>query len=117
MHIESQCLKCIIRPILVMTTSTPEKTDGLKALDVAIEKIKETIISLGGVFNIQMAPKVVTATDEAELARRMERAEAENAEIADDDAEDDEEGIKYDEDGVNDEDEIMKESDEEKEKP
>lgn len=37
-----------------MTTSTPEKQDGLKALNDAIAKIKETITSLGGVFQIQM---------------------------------------------------------------
>ncbi|KPJ21382.1 Eukaryotic translation initiation factor 2 subunit 1 [Papilio machaon] len=73
-----------------MTTSTPEKTDGLKALQDAIDKIKETITQSGGVFNIQMAPKVVTATDEAELARQMERAEAENAEVAGDSADEDE---------------------------
>lgn len=49
-------------------------------------------------------PKVVTATDEAELVRRMERAEAENAEIDGDDEEEEEEGIKYDaEDGEEDE--------------
>lgn len=36
-------------------------------------------------------PKVVTATDEAELARQMERAEAENAEVAGDDEDDDDE--------------------------
>lgn len=38
-----------------MTTSTPEKADGLKALELAIEKIKETINKLGGVFHVQMA--------------------------------------------------------------
>lgn len=38
-----------------MTTSTPEKQDGLKVLNDAIEKIKVTIGELGGVFNIQMA--------------------------------------------------------------
>lgn len=38
-----------------MTTSTPEKQDGLKALSDAIEVIQEKITSLGGVFNIQMA--------------------------------------------------------------
>lgn len=38
-----------------MTTSTPEKADGLKALEQAIEVIKETITKMGGVFNIQMA--------------------------------------------------------------
>lgn len=79
--------------ISVMTTSTPEKQDGLKILQDAIEKIESTITTLGGVFKIQMAPKVVTATDEAELVKQMERAEAENAEVAgDDEEEDDEEG-------------------------
>lgn len=39
----------------MMTTSTPEKVDGLKALEGAIEKINETINKLGGVFKVQMA--------------------------------------------------------------
>jgi len=39
----------------VMTTSTPEKQDGLKALGDAIEVIQNKITSLGGVFNVQMA--------------------------------------------------------------
>lgn len=38
-----------------MTTSTPEKQDGLKALGDAIEVIQNKITSLGGVFNVQMA--------------------------------------------------------------
>jgi translation initiation factor 2 subunit 1 len=38
-----------------MTTSTPEKTDGLKALETAIEKIEEAIKKFGGVFQIKMA--------------------------------------------------------------
>lgn len=38
-------------------------------------------------FFLQYQPKVVTATDEAELARQMERAELENAEVAGDDEE------------------------------
>lgn len=48
---------CIIFNILfiVMTTSTPEKQDGLKALQDAIDKIEETIKSMGGVFQVQMA--------------------------------------------------------------
>jgi translation initiation factor 2 subunit 1 len=37
-----------------MTTSTPEKQDGLKALTEAINKIEDTITSMGGVFAIQM---------------------------------------------------------------
>ncbi|KAL2712224.1 eukaryotic translation initiation factor 2 subunit 1 [Vespula squamosa] len=87
-------INLIAPPLYVMTTSTPEKQDGLKALCDAIEVIQEKITSLGGVFNIQMAPKVVTATDEAELARQMERAEFENAEVAgDDDDEEEAEGM------------------------
>lgn len=38
----------------VMTTSTPEKHEGVKALNDAINKIEETINSLGGVFKVQM---------------------------------------------------------------
>lgn len=48
-------INLIAPPLYVMTTSTPERADGLKALESAIEKIKETINQLGGVFNIQMA--------------------------------------------------------------
>lgn len=89
-------INLIAPPLYVMTTSTPEKADGLKALENAIEKIKETIATYGGVFNIQMPPKVVTATDEADLARRMEKAELENTEVAgDDDDEENEEGKSY----------------------
>lgn len=44
--------------------------------------------SIDEVFCIQ--PKVVTATDEADLARQMEKAEAENTEVAGDDDEDEE---------------------------
>ena len=86
-------INLIAPPLYVMTTSTPEKQDGLKALNDAIDAIQSKITSLGGVFNVQMAPKVVTATDEAELARQMERAELENAEVAGDDDEDDVEGM------------------------
>ncbi|CAO1422999.1 unnamed protein product [Diamesa tonsa] len=90
-------INLIAPPLYVMTTSTTEKADGLKALEVSIAKIKETILGLGGHFAIQMAPKVVTAIDEADLARRMERAEAENAEVSGDEDEDEnEEGIKFD---------------------
>ncbi|KAL6426079.1 hypothetical protein ACFW04_008981 [Cataglyphis niger] len=114
-------INLIAPPLYVMTTSTPEKQDGLKALGDAIEVIQNKITSLGGVFNVQMAvsfpnkyiylilflyaaskiffffqPKVVTATDEAELARQMERAELENAEVAGDDDEEEVEGMEGD---------------------
>lgn len=88
-----------------MTTATPEKQDGLKILQEAIDKIDSTITELGGVFNVQMAPKVVTATDEADLMKQMEKAEAENAEVAgDDDGDEDEEVKAFSDDGEDEED-------------
>lgn len=101
-------INLIAPPLYVMTTSTPEKQDGLKALNQAINKIEEVITSMGGVFTIQMAPKVVTATDEAELARQMEKAEQENAEVAGDDDEEEIEGQMFSagEEGENGEEEI-----------
>uniref|UniRef100_A0A8D8W2L0 Eukaryotic translation initiation factor 2 subunit 1 n=1 Tax=Cacopsylla melanoneura TaxID=428564 RepID=A0A8D8W2L0_9HEMI len=89
-------INLIAPPLYVMTTVTPEKADGLKALQEAIDTIKLKIEQLGGVFQVQMAPKVVTASDEAELARQMERAEAENAEVAADDDEEDEDDMDND---------------------
>jgi translation initiation factor 2 subunit 1 len=103
-------INLIAPPLYVMTTSTPEKQDGLKILNIAIDKIRTTIAELGGVFNVQMAPKVVTATDEAELQRQMERAELENTEVAgDDDEEEEDEGQIYNE---NDEDNESEEEEE-----
>ncbi|XP_022200389.1 eukaryotic translation initiation factor 2 subunit 1 [Nilaparvata lugens] len=95
-------INLIAPPLYVMTTATPEKQDGLQALNVAIEAIDKKIKEMGGVFKIQMEPKVVTATDEAELARQMEKAEAENAEVAGDDDEDEEE--EWERDGDKDDD-------------
>ncbi len=40
---------------LVVTTSTPERQDGITLLQEAIAKIEETIKKLGGSFNVQMA--------------------------------------------------------------
>ena len=56
-------------------------------------------------INFVWQPKVVTATDEAELARKMEKAELENAEVAGDDDEEEIEGMlsageEGDEDGI-----------------
>ncbi|KAL6054667.1 hypothetical protein STEG23_035358 [Scotinomys teguina] len=54
-----------------------------EAMAVIKEKMEKR-----GVFSVQMKPKVVTDTDETELARQLERLERENAEVdGDDDAE------------------------------
>merc|ERR1712029_1012992 len=84
-------INLIAPPVYVMTCSTPERSDGLELLKKACEVVEEKIKASGGNFAIQMAPKVVTATDEDELAARIKRAEEENAEVEGDD--DDEEQV------------------------
>jgi translation initiation factor 2 subunit 1 len=51
-------INLIAPPVYVITTSTPEKADGLKALEVCIQKIETTIKSLDGHFAIQMAVSI-----------------------------------------------------------
>merc|ERR1712202_83055 len=77
--------------VYVMTCSTPERTEGLALLNEGCKVVEEKIKSSGGNFAIQMAPKVVTATDEDGLAAGIRRAEEENAEVDGDD--DDEEQV------------------------
>jgi len=83
-------INLIAPPLYVITTSTPEKQEGLDGLNTACKTIEEKITASGGSFNIQMAPKVVTATDEADLAKQLEKAEQENAEVSGDDDEEEE---------------------------
>lgn len=82
-------INLIAPPKYVVTASTPEKQDGLDIMQKACETIEEKITGVGGSYSTIMAPKVVTATEEADLAKQMERAEQENAEVSGD--EDDEE--------------------------
>lgn len=84
-------INLIAPPLYVMTTQTLERADGLTLLTQAIEKIKECIEECGGVFNLKAAPKVVSDADELELAKQLEKLEAENAEVAGDDSNSDEE--------------------------
>lgn len=46
----------------VITTSTTEKTDGLQALENAIEKVRETIEKLGGVFTVIMPVNIFSTS-------------------------------------------------------
>jgi len=84
-------INLIAPPVYVMTCSTPEKAEGLAILTKGCEVVEEKIKKAGGNFAIQMAPKVVTATDEDELAARIRKAEEENQEVDGDD--DDEEQV------------------------
>merc|ERR1712018_969060 len=86
-------INLIAPPVYVMTCSTPERSDGLTLLNEACKVVEEKIKSSGGNFQIQMAPKVVTATDEDELAARIKKAEEENAEVEGDDDDDEQVGM------------------------
>ncbi|GME76293.1 unnamed protein product [[Candida] boidinii] len=77
-HNQVKC-KLVAAPKYVITTQSLDKNQGINSLTEAIEKIKETIISYGGVCEVSMAPKAVTATEDAELQALLERKEMENA--------------------------------------
>ncbi|GAB6028933.1 Eukaryotic translation initiation factor 2 subunit 1 [Chamberlinius hualienensis] len=82
-------INLIAPPLYVVTTTTLEHSEGVTALNEAITKIEEAIATCGGVFKVQMAPKVVTDIDEQDLAKRIKEAEAEITEV-DGDADDEE---------------------------
>jgi len=86
-------INLIAPPVYVMTCSTPERSEGLALLNEGCKVVEERIKSSGGNFAIHMAPKVVTATDEDELAARIKRAEEENAEVDGDDDDDEQVGM------------------------
>lgn len=48
-------INLIAPPLYVVTTQTPERQDGLNALEAAIEQVRLAIESLGGVYKVQMA--------------------------------------------------------------
>ncbi|XP_014671953.1 PREDICTED: eukaryotic translation initiation factor 2 subunit 1-like [Priapulus caudatus] len=74
-------INLIAPPLYVVTTTTLERADGLKTLTEAVENIKESIEGSGGHFTLKLAPKVVTDTEEIELAKRLEQLEMANTEV------------------------------------
>ncbi|XP_033106443.1 eukaryotic translation initiation factor 2 subunit 1-like [Anneissia japonica] len=83
-------INLIAPPQYVVTTSTLEKTEGLTLLQKAIDSIKESIEGNRGMFNIQMAPRVVTDVEELELEKQMQQLEQQNQEVSGDEDEGDE---------------------------
>jgi translation initiation factor 2 subunit 1 len=86
-------INLIAPPLYVMTTSTTEKGDGLRIMEEACKAVEDRITGIGGAFNFHKKPKVVTATDEADLAKQLERAEQENAEVGGDEDSEEEVGM------------------------
>ena len=87
-------INLIAPPLYVVTTTTLERSDGLLKLDDALKAIKESIEKSDGKFIIKLSPKVVSDTDELELAKQLEKLEEANREVSgdDDDSESEEDG-------------------------
>ncbi|KAK6201467.1 eukaryotic translation initiation factor 2 alpha subunit [Scheffersomyces amazonensis] len=69
--------KLVAAPLYVISVQALDKNQGIKLLESAIEKITETIKSKGGICKVTLAPKAVTATEDAQLQALLERKEAE----------------------------------------
>ncbi|XP_060594294.1 eukaryotic translation initiation factor 2 subunit 1-like [Ruditapes philippinarum] len=89
-------INLIAPPQYVVTTQTLERTDGLNTLNAALQAIKASIEEAGGMFNIQLQPKVVSDIDEQELASKLQQLEDENREVSGDDDDDDDDDDKSD---------------------
>ncbi|KAM9887111.1 hypothetical protein OXX79_013849, partial [Metschnikowia pulcherrima] len=80
--------KLVAAPLYVISTQALDKNQGVALLEKAIEKVTASIEAAGGNLKITMAPKAVTATEDAELQALLERKEAEDKDTSDE--EDDE---------------------------
>jgi len=83
-------INLIAPPLFVMTTNTLERQDGIVALQTALDAIRAHIEGQGGKFEVKMAPKVVSDTEEAELRKQMEELELANKEVSGDEDSDEE---------------------------
>lgn len=82
-------VKLVAAPRYVLTTQSLEKNMGIEILNKAIEQVTNVITKYGGVCDVAMAPKAVTATEDAELQALLERKEMENNLDSDEEDEDD----------------------------
>lgn len=81
-------VKLVAAPRYVISTQSLEKGRGIEILNEAIEKISQVVESCGGVCEVAMAPKAVTATEDAELQALLERKELENQLESDEESDD-----------------------------
>lgn len=79
--------KLVAAPLYVITTQALDKQQGIELLEQAIERISGVITKYDGVCNITMAPKSVTASEDAELQALLESKELDNKSDSDEDSE------------------------------
>lgn len=82
-------VKLVSPPLYVLTSQCLDKTTGIATLEQAISGIEKSIKGAGGGCVVRMAPKAVTESDDAELAKLMEERERENQEVSGDEDESD----------------------------
>ena len=80
-------VKLVSPPLYVLTSQCLDKAIGISTLELAITKIEKSIKANGGGLEVEMAPKAVTESDDAELQALMEKRERENAEVSGDEEE------------------------------
>lgn len=83
-------VKLVAAPLYVVTTQALDKQQGVDILNKALEVIEQEITRLGGTATVTMAPKAVTATEDAELKALLEAKQAEEAEDSDESDSDEE---------------------------
>ncbi|KAH8694985.1 putative translation initiation factor 2 alpha subunit [Talaromyces proteolyticus] len=79
-------VKLVAPPLYVLTCQTLDKALGIKLLEEAIQSIEANIKAAGGGLIVKMAPKAVTAHDDAQLQELMDRRERENMEVSGDES-------------------------------
>lgn len=80
-------IKLVAAPLFVLTSLSVHKQKAIDTLNEAIEVIKTNIEAAGGTLEVKMAPKAVTENDDAELAKLMEKSEAETRMVSGDEYE------------------------------
>ena len=78
-------VKLVAAPLYVITTQSLDKDQGVELLESAISKIEAVISKYNGVCNVTMAPKAVTATEDAELQALLESKELEGGSDSEED--------------------------------
>lgn len=79
--------KLIAAPLYEISTQALDKNQGIALLEQAIEKVSQEIEAKGGNCKITMAPKAVSATEDAELQNLLERKAAEENNSSDEEEE------------------------------
>ncbi|PVH17518.1 eukaryotic translation initiation factor 2 subunit alpha [Candidozyma duobushaemuli] len=80
--------KLIAAPLYEISTQALDKNQGVALLEKAVEKVAESIEASGGNCKITMAPKAVSASEDAELQALLERKAAEDKDSSDEEEED-----------------------------